>query len=68
MSIDKKLIHNVDFFDQFYSHEIGLENKSITFRIKIQSQHKTLGDKELEDIFSKVIETITNKFDAQLRN
>ena len=68
MGIDKKLIHNVDFFDQFYSHEIGLENKSITFRIKIQSQDKTLEDKELEDIFSKVIETITNKFDAQLRN
>jgi len=68
MGIDKKLIHNVDFFDQFYSHEIGSENKSITFRIKIQSQDKTLDEKELEDIFSKVIETITNKFDAQLRN
>tara|TARA_B110000858_G_scaffold28848_1_gene30812 strand:+ start:431 stop:2827 length:2397 start_codon:yes stop_codon:yes gene_type:complete len=68
LSIDKKLIHKVDFFDQFYSEEIGSDNKSITFRIKIQSLDKTLEDKELEDIFSKVIETITNKYDAQLRN
>ncbi len=67
LNIDKKLIHNVDFFDQFYSEEIGSESKSITFRIKIQSLDKTLDDRELEDIFSKVIETITNKFDAQLR-
>ena len=68
LEIDKKLIHEVDFFDQFYSEDIGIHKKSITFRIKIQSKDKTLEDKELEDIFSKVIDTITNKFDAQLRS
>ena len=68
LGIDKKLIHEVDFFDQFYSEEIGIDNKSITFRIKIQSKEKTLEDKELDDVFSRVIDTITNKFDAQLRN
>jgi phenylalanyl-tRNA synthetase beta chain len=68
LGIDKKLIHEVDFFDQFYSEDIGINKKSITFRIKIQSKDKTLDDKELEDIFSKVIDTIINKFDAQLRS
>ena len=68
LAIDKKLIHEVEFFDQFYSKEIGEGNKSIAFRIKIQSKDKTLGEKELDEIYNKVISIITDKFNAQIRN
>ena len=66
--IDKKLIRQVEFFDEYLSPEIGEENKSITFKITIQSSEKTLDEKDLEQLHQNIIDKISNKFQAKLRS
>ena len=66
--IDKKLIRQVEFFDEYLSPDIGDDNKSITFKITIQSIDKTLDEKDLEQIHQNIINKITDKFQAKLRS
>lgn len=66
--IDKKLIRQVEFFDEYLSPDIGEENKSITFKITIQSSEKTLDEKDLEQIHNNIINKISDKFQAKLRS
>ncbi len=65
--IDKKLIQKVEFFDEYNSSEIGEEFKSVTFKITLQSDEKTLEEEDLEKIHQNIIERISNKFNAKLR-
>jgi phenylalanyl-tRNA synthetase beta chain len=66
--IDKKLIQKVEFFDEYNSSEIGEEFKSVTFKITLQSDEKTLQEEDLEKIHQNIIERISNKFNAKLRS
>jgi phenylalanyl-tRNA synthetase beta chain len=68
MGIDKKLIQNVEFFDEYNSSEIGNDFKSVTFKITIQSDEKTLTEEDLEKIHQNIIEKISQKFNAKLRS
>ncbi|MDC0967629.1 phenylalanine--tRNA ligase subunit beta [Alphaproteobacteria bacterium] len=66
--IDKKLIRQVEFFDEYLSPDIGDDNKSITFKITIQSIDKTLDEKDLEQIHQNIINKTSDKFQAKLRS
>ena len=66
--IDKKLIQNVEFFDEYLSDEIGVNKKSIAFKITIQSLEKTLDEKDLEDIHQNIINKVSSKFNAKIRS
>jgi phenylalanyl-tRNA synthetase beta chain len=66
--IDKKLIQNVEFFDDYNSSEIGDDFKSVTFKITIQSHEKTLTEEDLENVHQNIIEKISQKFNAKLRS
>ena len=66
--IDKKLIQNVEFFDEYNSFEIGDDFKSVTFKITIQSDEKTLTEEDLEKIHQNIIEKTSQKFNAKLRS
>ena len=66
--IDKKLIQNVEFFDDYNSSEIGDDFKSVTFKITIQSDEKTLTEENLENIHQNIIEKTSQKFNAKLRS
>ena len=68
MSIDKNLIKNIEFFDQYSSEEIGGDMKSVTFKVTLQSMEKTLDEKDLDNIHNNIIEKITSKFNAKLRS
>ena len=68
LSIDKNLIKNVEFFDQYFSQEIGEDMKSVTFKVTLQSIEKTLDEKDLDNIHNNIIEKITSKFNAKLRS
>ena len=67
-SIDKKLIQNVEFFDDYNSSEIGDDFKSVTFKITIQSDEKTLTEEDLENVHQNIIEKTSQKFNAKLRS
>jgi phenylalanyl-tRNA synthetase beta chain len=68
LSIDKNLIKNIEFFDQYSSEEIGEDMKSVTFKVKLQSMEKTLDEKDLDNIHNIIIEKVTSKFNAKLRS
>jgi phenylalanyl-tRNA synthetase beta chain len=68
MGIDKKLIQNVEFFDEYNSSEIGDDFKSVTFKITLQSDEKTLTEENLENIHQNIIEKTSQKFNAKLRS
>ena len=68
LSIDKNLIKNIEFFDQYSSEEIGEDMKSVTFKVTLQSIEKTLDEKDLNNIHNTIIEKVTSKFNAKLRS
>ncbi|MBX4335349.1 phenylalanine--tRNA ligase subunit beta [Bartonella raoultii] len=64
---DKKLIHSVQVFDIFEDSNLGEDKKSIAIEIAIQPIERTLTDKELEEISSKVVKNVTQTTGAYLR-
>ena len=68
LGIDKKLIKKVEFFDEYNSSEIGIDFKSVAFKITIQSDEKTLEEDDLEKIHQNIIEKVSSKFNAKLRS
>ena len=62
------LIKKIRIFDVFQGGNIEKNKKSIALNLLIQSQEKTLNDKEIEQLSDKVIITMQNSFDATLRS
>jgi phenylalanyl-tRNA synthetase beta chain len=55
-------------FDVFQGGNIEKDKKSIALNLLIQSQEKTLNEKEIDELSSKVIQVMQNSFDATLRS
>ena len=47
---------------------IEKNKKSIALNLLIQSQDKTLNDKEIDELSDKIIQTMQKSFDATLRS
>ncbi|MBS91862.1 MAG: phenylalanine--tRNA ligase subunit beta [Rickettsiales bacterium] len=65
--IDKDLIKSVTIFDSYFGEKIKSSHKAIALEVKIQSDHKTLQDQEINDLSEKIIKEVKEKFDAKLR-
>jgi phenylalanyl-tRNA synthetase beta chain len=68
LDVDKKLIKKIRVFDVFQGGNIEKDKKSIAFNLLIQSQDKTLNDKEIDELSEKIIQTMQKSFDATLRS
>jgi phenylalanyl-tRNA synthetase beta chain len=68
LNIDKKLIKKIRIFDVFQGGNIEKNKKSLALNLLIQSQEKTLNDKEIDELSDKVIQTMQKFFDATLRS
>jgi phenylalanyl-tRNA synthetase beta chain len=68
LSVDKKLIKKIRIFDVFQGGNIEKNKKSIALNLLIQSQDKTLNDKEIDELSDKIIQTMQKFFDATLRS
>ena len=66
--MDKKLIKKIRVFDVFQGGNIENDKKSIALNLLIQSQEKTLNDREIDELSNKVIQAMKNSFDATLRS
>ena len=55
-------------FDVFQGGNIEKDKKSIALNLLIQPQEKTLNDKEIDELSSKVIQVMKKSFDATLRS
>jgi phenylalanyl-tRNA synthetase beta chain len=61
------LVESVDVFDVFTGESLGTNKKSIAFRIKFQSNERTLKDEEVNELFKKTIKKVESTFNAKLR-
>ena len=64
----KPLVNDVAVFDLFKGDQLGESKKSIAFRIRFQSSERTLNEKEVSKIFSKIIVDAERKLSAKLRD
>ena len=64
---DSKLIHSVSLFDVYEGKNLPAGKKSYAISIEIQDAEKTLQDKHIDKIMSKVTETLRRTFGAELR-
>ncbi|BCX14056.1 MAG: phenylalanine--tRNA ligase beta subunit [Candidatus Dojkabacteria bacterium] len=62
-----KLITNVELIDIYTGKGIEKGYKSVTLRVFFQDPNKTLTDEEVEEITSKIIKRLSDKFSATLR-
>lgn len=67
-NLDKSLIKSVDIFDIFYGKNLDNTQKSVAFRVYLQSLDKTLSSEEIDIVSSKIIDLCQQKFNATIRN
>ena len=63
-SIDEQLVKRVKIFDN-YDNESS--KRAIGIEVVIQSNEKTLSEKEINNLSDKIIKTVEDKFKAKLR-
>ncbi len=61
------IIATVTVFDLYRGESIPEGKQSIAFRIRYQSEDRTLTDEEVEDVHSQIVETITAETGATMR-
>lgn len=66
-SNSSKLLKNVKLFDIFESESLGENKKSLAFELSYYDEKRTLTEEEVEKEFWKAIESVKNKFNAELR-
>ena len=66
--IDNSLIKNVKIFDVYEGENIPSDKKSIALKVTIQSDFKTLNEKDLNEISQKIISNVEEKASAKLRS
>ena len=67
-NVDKSLIKNVKIFDVYQGENIPSDTKSIALKVTIQSDFKTLNEKDLNEISHKIISNVEEKASAKLRS
>ncbi|MEI7579099.1 MAG: phenylalanine--tRNA ligase subunit beta [bacterium] len=65
-SLNNSLIKEINLVDIFYLPE-NTSEKSITLRLSLQSQEKTLTDKEINETTDNIIKVLETKLKAKLR-
>jgi len=61
------MVVSAEIFDEYISDKFGEGKKSIAIHLKFQSSQKTLEDKEVDELFKKVLNALNFKFGAELR-
>ena len=67
-NVDKSLIKNIKIFDVYEGENIPSDKKSIALKVTIQSDYKTLNEKDLNEISQKIISNVEQKASAKLRS
>ena len=62
------LLQEIDVFDIFRGDSLPSGKKSVAIRMRFQSLDRTLGEKEVDSIFRKIIKVVEKQFDASLRD
>ncbi len=65
--IDKNTINKVTIFDVYEGNKLPNNKKSIAIRVLLEPLDKTFTEEEIEDLSKKIIETVSNSFEASIR-
>lgn len=63
-----RLLSNIDIFDIYTGDKIDDDKKSIAFSLTFMDENKTLTDNEVMEVFNKIINEVTNKFNIEIRD
>lgn len=63
-----RLLTNIDVFDVYVGENVDEDKKSIAYALTFSDPNKTLSDEEVSVVFEKIIDDVTKKLDAVLRN
>lgn len=66
-SVDKKMITNVEIFDIFEDEKIGNSEKSVAFRITLESE-ETLTEDIINSKINKILKSLEYRFNIKLRS
>ncbi|MDE6277482.1 MAG: phenylalanine--tRNA ligase subunit beta [Muribaculaceae bacterium] len=64
---ERKLLTGVSLFDVYEGKNLPAGKKSYAISMTLQDPEKTLQDKHIDKIMTKIIETLRSKFNAELR-
>ena len=64
----KELLESFNIFDIYEGESIGENKKSVAFSMIFRASDRTLVEKEVNDIVTKVVEDLETKLDAHLRS
>ena len=67
LASERKLLRDVTLFDVYESNKLAAGKKSYAIAITLQDDIKTLQDKQIDAIMSKIIKNLENQLGAQLR-
>ncbi|MFL2520660.1 MAG: hypothetical protein ACJ0RJ_04300 [Alphaproteobacteria bacterium] len=65
--IDKNIINKVTIFDVYVGDKLPENKKSIAIRVLLEPSEKTFKDIDIENISKKIIEQVSNSFEASIR-
>jgi phenylalanyl-tRNA synthetase beta chain len=57
----------VNLFDIYESEKIGLDKKSYTLSFTLRDDEKTLADKDIDNVMSRLMENFETKLGAVIR-
>ncbi len=63
-----KLLTNIEIFDVYVGENVKENEKSIAYALTFSDPNKTLSDEEVMNIFNKIINEVTSKCSAVLRD
>ena len=66
--IDTSIIQDVNTFDVYEGENIPRDKKSVAINVTLQSINKTLNEKDLDQISTRIINTVKNKTGATIRS
>ncbi len=64
---ERRILRSVELFDVYEGKNLEPGKKSYAISITLQDPEKTLQDKYIDKVMSKVIDNLRKRFDAQLR-
>lgn len=63
-----KTLKKQELFDVYVGESIGLDNKSLAFKLSFQDENKTLTEEEVMKVFNDIIKKVTESIPATLRD
>ena len=63
-----RMLTNIEVFDVYTGENVDKDKKSIAYKLTFTDMDKTLTDEEVMNVFNKIIDDVTSKMDAKLRN